>query len=305
MDPSGYTLDTVQNRGEFLICRGHQRIHASSHPSPVLVLMPRSEALRPESLRMLEHELGDELVKRRGLMRFQARTFMLFGNSILPWTQHVRAGRDLVRAAFEAANKMGDLTYTAYCGNQMNTNLLAAGDPLAQAASEAEHGLAFAKKARYGFVADTIATQLELWAFCREPRADLRGVLHDQTGGHRHGIIHKPEDHRVAWRSFVGSGQLWRRSNLSFHSARHYCGKRFEHVNSTAFQSPLLGGLIRGPARYSISGAYREKYSKIFDGVSWKFFTGLCNLLGSVTERLHQLSQIYAPTPISKPKHMK
>ena len=37
MDPSGYTLDTVQNRGEFLICRGHQRIHASSHPSPVLV----------------------------------------------------------------------------------------------------------------------------------------------------------------------------------------------------------------------------------------------------------------------------
>ena len=56
MDLSSYSLDTVQNRGEFLLCRGHQRMRASSHPSSVLVLMPRSEPLRPESLRMLEHE---------------------------------------------------------------------------------------------------------------------------------------------------------------------------------------------------------------------------------------------------------
>ena len=36
---------------------------------------------------------------------------------VLPWTRHVRAGRDLVRRAFEAANKNGDLTFAAYCGN--------------------------------------------------------------------------------------------------------------------------------------------------------------------------------------------
>jgi predicted ATPase len=74
--------------------------------------------------------LGYELVARRGLKRFQARAYMLFGNSVLPWTRHVRAGRDLVRRAFEAANTIGDLTYAGYCGNQLNTNLLAAGDPL-------------------------------------------------------------------------------------------------------------------------------------------------------------------------------
>ena len=56
MDLSGYSLDTVQNRGEFLLCRGHQRMRASSHPSSVLVLMPRSEPLRPESLQLLEQE---------------------------------------------------------------------------------------------------------------------------------------------------------------------------------------------------------------------------------------------------------
>jgi PAS domain S-box-containing protein len=107
-------------------------------------------------------QLGYDLVEGRGLTRFQARTYMDFGNVVLPWTRHVRAGRDLVRRAFEAANKMGDLTYAAYCGNQLNTNLLAAGDPLAEAEREAERGLAFAQKARFGFVVDCIATQLGL-----------------------------------------------------------------------------------------------------------------------------------------------
>ena len=44
---------------------------------------------------------------------------MDFGNVVLPWTRHVRAGRDLLRRAFEAANKIGDLTYAAYCGNEL------------------------------------------------------------------------------------------------------------------------------------------------------------------------------------------
>ncbi|MEN3385416.1 MAG: hypothetical protein V7608_5460, partial [Hyphomicrobiales bacterium] len=80
----------------------------------------------------------------------------------LPWTRHVRAGRDLVRRAFEAANKVGDLNYAAYCCNQLNTNLLAAGDPLADAEREAEHGLAFAQKMRFGLVIDFTSSQLGL-----------------------------------------------------------------------------------------------------------------------------------------------
>jgi PAS domain S-box-containing protein len=107
-------------------------------------------------------QLGYDLVERCGLTRFQARIYMDFGNVVLPWTKHVRAGRDLVRRAFETANKVGDLTYAAYCGNELNTNFLAAGDPLAEVEREAERGLAFAQQARFGFVVDTIATQLGL-----------------------------------------------------------------------------------------------------------------------------------------------
>jgi len=107
-------------------------------------------------------QLGYELVEKRGLKRFQARTYMCFGSHIVPWTKHVRAGRDLLRRAFEVANKIGDLTYAAYSCNNLNTNLLAAGDPLAEVQREAEHGLQFAQKARFGIVIDTINAQLGL-----------------------------------------------------------------------------------------------------------------------------------------------
>src|SRR5580700_430639 len=107
-------------------------------------------------------QLGYDLVEGRGLTRFQARTFMDFGYGVVPWTRHVRAGRDLLRRAFEAANTIGDLTYAAYCGDQLITCLLAAGDPLAEAEREAEHGLAFAQKARFGLVIERIVSQLGL-----------------------------------------------------------------------------------------------------------------------------------------------
>ena len=94
--------------------------------------------------------LGYELVEKRGLKRFQARTYMCFGNYVMPWTKHVRACRDLVRRAFEVANKIGDLTFAAYSCNNLNTNLLAAGDPLVEVQREAENGLEFAQKARFG-----------------------------------------------------------------------------------------------------------------------------------------------------------
>jgi predicted ATPase/signal transduction histidine kinase len=104
-------------------------------------------------------QLGYDLVEERGLTRFQARTYMDFGGSVLPWTRHIRVGRDLARRAFEAANKVGDLNYAAYCGKDLNTNFLMAGDPLVEAEREAEHGLAFVQKMRFGLVIDVISTQ--------------------------------------------------------------------------------------------------------------------------------------------------
>jgi PAS domain S-box-containing protein len=106
--------------------------------------------------------LGYALVEKRSLLRYRARTYMSFGSFVMPWTRHVRTGRDLVRRAFDVANKMGDLTFGAYSCNNLNTNLLAAGDALAETQSEAEHGLEFAHKARFGLVIAIITAQLQL-----------------------------------------------------------------------------------------------------------------------------------------------
>ncbi|CAB3809338.1 Adaptive-response sensory-kinase SasA [Paraburkholderia ultramafica] len=107
-------------------------------------------------------QLGYELVERRGLKRFEASTYHCFAVFVVPWMRHVRVCRDLLRRAFEAENRIGDLTYGAYTCCNLNSDLLFAGEPLPEVQGEAEHGLAFANKARFGLVVDIITVQLAL-----------------------------------------------------------------------------------------------------------------------------------------------
>jgi PAS domain S-box-containing protein len=106
--------------------------------------------------------LGFELVEQSGLKRFEARTYLWFGQLVMPWAKHVQASRDLVRRAFEAANKIGDLTVAAYSCDALGTNLLAAGDPLAEVQREVEKGLEFVQNAQFGLVVGVITAQLGL-----------------------------------------------------------------------------------------------------------------------------------------------
>jgi PAS domain S-box-containing protein len=106
--------------------------------------------------------LGYDLVEKRGLHRYQARTYMSFGNLIVPWTTHVKRGREMVRRAFDAANRVGDLTFAAYSCNHLITNLLATGDHLAEVQREAEGCLDFARNTQFGATVDIITAQLAL-----------------------------------------------------------------------------------------------------------------------------------------------
>jgi PAS domain S-box-containing protein len=113
--------------------------------------------------------LGYELVEKRGLTRYQARTYMCFGQIVMPWAKHALTGRDLIRRAFDIANRMGDLTFVAYCRDELISNFLTVGDPLAEVQTEAEDALEFVQKARFGLIVDIILGQL---AFIRT----LRGL---------------------------------------------------------------------------------------------------------------------------------
>jgi PAS domain S-box-containing protein len=107
-------------------------------------------------------KVGLELVEGRGLKRFQAGTYLFFSTWIAPWMKHVRISTDLQRRAFEAANRISDLTYATYAIIALNSSFLVAGDPLSDAQREAELGLAFAQKAGFGVHADYIRSQLAL-----------------------------------------------------------------------------------------------------------------------------------------------
>jgi PAS domain S-box-containing protein len=133
--------------------------------------------------------LGYELVEQCGLKRFQARSYLWFGQLVMPWTKHVQACRDLIRRAFEAANKVGDLTVAAYSCGALNTNLLAVGDPLPEVQREAEHGLEFARKARFGIVIDIITAQLGLIRTLRgltQKFGSFNGAQFDELQFERH-----------------------------------------------------------------------------------------------------------------------
>ena len=104
--------------------------------------------------------LGYDLVEKCGLARYQARTYMCFANIVMPWAKHARSGRDLIHRAFDVANRMGDLTFTAYCRDELISNFLTVGDPLAEVQREAEDALAFVQKARFGLIVDIIVGQV-------------------------------------------------------------------------------------------------------------------------------------------------
>jgi PAS domain S-box-containing protein len=107
-------------------------------------------------------QLALDLVEKRGFRRFEARVFLGFGHLVIPWTRHLRTGRGLIRRAFETARETGDLTFAAYSYNTLITNRLASGDSLADVQREAESGLDFARKARFGLVVDFLTAQLGL-----------------------------------------------------------------------------------------------------------------------------------------------
>jgi PAS domain S-box-containing protein len=106
--------------------------------------------------------LGLDLVEKRGLDRLSARVYLVFAVHVAHWTQHLPTCRVFLRRAFDAAQHAGDLTYAAYSCADLNTNLLASGDPLGEVEHEVENALEFVGKVRFGLISDLITAQHRL-----------------------------------------------------------------------------------------------------------------------------------------------
>ncbi|HSW07193.1 AAA family ATPase [Aquabacterium sp.] len=131
-------------------------------------------------------QLGLDLVDQRGLSRFKPRVYLHVANVVNPWTQPFRSGRAWIRRAFDVANEGGDLTFAVYSCNHLITNLLASEEPLTETLREAESGLAFARKARFGLVVDILIGQLQLIRSLRGAAPGPADAPFDEAAFERH-----------------------------------------------------------------------------------------------------------------------
>jgi transcriptional regulator with GAF, ATPase, and Fis domain len=106
-------------------------------------------------------KLGCDLVEQRGLHRYQARAYLCFG-LVTHWGRHVKTGQEPLQRTFDAAHRVGDVTFAACSRSNLTSNLLATGDPLAEVQSEAEAALDFANSVPYGTVINVLTAQLGL-----------------------------------------------------------------------------------------------------------------------------------------------
>ncbi|NWL76417.1 protein kinase [Pseudomonas taiwanensis] len=107
-------------------------------------------------------ELACKLVERLGLQRYEARTYFCFSVFVARWAQPIRSCSDQLQRVFATANRIGDLPFGAFSRNCLVSNLLFAGERLPELQVEAERGLAYARKIRFGLVIGFIENQLAL-----------------------------------------------------------------------------------------------------------------------------------------------
>jgi PAS domain S-box-containing protein len=123
--------------------------------------------------------LACDLVDRRGLTRFQAQVYYVFASNVIPWVQHLRDTRNLIRRTLEVASRTGNPIYECYCLGYLNGNMLAAGDPLAETQQAIEASLDKVRRLKLRYAADIITTQL---SYVRTLRGHTHafGVFDDQ-----------------------------------------------------------------------------------------------------------------------------
>ena len=116
--------------------------------------------------------LGLDLVEKRGLGRFRARVYLVFAVHVAHWTQPLQTSLAYLRRAFQAALDAGDLSYAAYSCIDVVTHRIGNGELLSGIEQEAERGLDFARKVKFGLVSDCIIGQFRLVRM-------LRGLTRD------------------------------------------------------------------------------------------------------------------------------
>ncbi|MGP0088454.1 MAG: AAA family ATPase [Xanthobacteraceae bacterium] len=194
--------------------------------------------------------LGCELVERPGLQRFQARVFETFG-FLVPWTQHVRKGREFLLRGFDLATRIGEISYAGYACGQLNTNYLMAGDPLIEAQEQAQHGLAFARRVCFGIIEGWILGQLGLIR-------SLRGLT-TRFGSFDEGVFRESDLERdLAGNPALALAECW--YYIRKLQARFLAGEFVDALQAASRAQPMLWSTV-----------------SLLEVVEYRFYGALCH----------------------------
>ncbi|MGF6382157.1 PAS domain S-box-containing protein [Paraburkholderia atlantica] len=107
-------------------------------------------------------ELGCKLVERRGLERYEARTYLSYYMYVARLVQPMRNCAAQMRRVFDMANRTGDIPWGAFSRNHIVSTMLVTGAPLSEAHRETESGIAYCDRVRFSMVTAFSELQLAL-----------------------------------------------------------------------------------------------------------------------------------------------
>jgi PAS domain S-box-containing protein len=199
-------------------------------------------------------QLGYDLVEKRNLTRYQARTYTSFG-TLTPWAKHALKGRELIRRAFDVAYRTGDLTFSAYSWHSLITNYLAVGDPLSEVQSEAEKGLNFVTKAGFGLVVENSKAQLGLIR-------TLRGLTPTFGCFDSHDYNETDTEHRLASNPLLVLSEF-------FYWTRKLQARFFAGDNASAVEASRRAHQLLWPAASQVETGDFRFYAALAHAAAW------------------------------------
>ncbi|MET0413333.1 MAG: GAF domain-containing protein, partial [Polyangiaceae bacterium] len=210
--------------------------------------------------------LAARVVEKHAFLTARPSVQMMMG-LVAFWTHPVSTAVDYTRAALRSALELGDPTVTSYCGPQHIWLLLVRGDPLDQVQAECDRGLALARKAKFGYIADMVQAQQRFVL-------QLRGQTPDF-----HSFSDTPFDER-AFEAGLDQPQL---ATLA---ALYWIFKMQVRFVSGDYDVAVAAGAHVVPLIWSLTGLVQSMNHAYFDALS----------LAAVYERLpaEERPQVYA-----------
>ena len=121
-------------------------------------------------------QAGMRLLELPGFERFKARTILVYGVLVAPWTRPLSECRRIIERSLRCALEVGDLSFASYARIHLPQKMLGAGDSLAAIEQEAMDALPFAQRIRSGLIPPLLAGIAHVTSMLRGARVPENAV---------------------------------------------------------------------------------------------------------------------------------